>query len=172
MKRGIPFDIEQKKIITIHSGEYYVSRDPDVVIYTLLGSCIAVCLYDPVSGIGGMNHFMLPEGVEGQYASYGRYGLQSLETMMNHLLSEGAVLQGMQAKIFGGSNMLDFYNRENDVALSNIRFTLKYLESKRIPIMAKGLGGRYGLIIFYVLEDYSVYVQRLTKEEKNPNVPE
>ncbi len=167
MKRGTPFDIESKKIITIHSGEYYVTRDPDVVIYTLLGSCIAVCLYDQVLGIGGMNHFMLPESVDGQFAGFGHFGLQSLEVMMNHLISEGAVYQNMRAKIFGGSQMVGFHSRGNDVALSNIQFTLKYLESKRIPIMAKELGGRYGRRIFYVLEDYSVYVQRFMKEENN-----
>jgi chemotaxis protein CheD len=169
MKRGIPFDLDSKKIITIHSGEYYVTKDPDVVIFTLLGSCIAVCLYDQVTGIGGMNHFMLPESVEGQFAGFGHFGLQSLEIMMNHLISEGAVYQNMKAKIFGGSNMLDIHNRGNDVALSNIQFTLKYLESKRIPIMAKELGGRFGRRIYYVLEDHSVYVQRFMKEEKNSN---
>ena len=170
MKRGIPFNIESKKIITIHNGEYYVTRDPKLVIYTLLGSCIAVCLYDQASGIGGMNHFMLPEGIQGQFVSYGNYGLNSLETMMNHLISEGAVYQNMKAKIFGGSNMVDFHNHGNDVAHSNIQFTLKYLESKRIPIMAKELGGRFGRRIYYVLEDHSVYVGRLLKEEKNSNV--
>jgi chemotaxis protein CheD len=172
MKQGNPFEIENKKIITIHSGEYYVTKDPDVVIYTLLDSCIAVCLYDQVTGIGGMNHFMLPESVEFQLANCGHFGLQSLEIMMNHLQSEGAVLQNMKAKVFGGSNMADFHNRENDVALANIQFTLKYLESKRIPIMARELGGLYGRKIYYFLNDYSVYVQRLIKEGIHQDVSE
>jgi chemotaxis protein CheD len=167
MKRRIPFDIENKKIITIHSGEYYISDDPTVVINTLLGSCVAVCLYDPISGIGGMNHFMLPKAGEGQAVDYGRFGLQSLDSMIEHLLIQGAIFQNIKAKVFGGGNMVNFDRQENNVALSNILFSLKYLESKSIPIIAKELGGRSGREIYYVLEDHSVYVQRLTKEGKN-----
>jgi chemotaxis protein CheD len=157
---------EGKTIVTIFSGEYYITCDPQVVIHTLLGSCIAVCLYDKITGIGGMNHFMLPQAHEGQISEHGRYGLQSMEVMIENLLYQGAVYQNLKAKIFGGGNMVGFNYRENDIALSNIRFTLKYLESKEIPIISKGLGGISGRKIYYCLEDHSVYVQRLKREEK------
>jgi chemotaxis protein CheD len=158
--------LEGKQIVTIYSGEYYISSDPQVVIYTLLGSCIAVCLYDSINGIGGMNHFMLPQAHEDQISEYGRYGLQSMELMIEKLLYQGAVYQNLKAKIFGGGNMISFNYRESDIALSNIRFTLKYLASKTIPIIAKGLGGTSGRKIYYFLEDHSVYVRRLNREEK------
>ena len=158
--------LEGKNIVTIYSGEYYISSDPHVAIYTLLGSCVAVCLYDQITGIGGMNHFMLPQAQKDQILEYGRYGLQSIEIMIEKLLYQGAVYQNLKAKIFGGSNMVNLNYRENDIARSNIRFTLKYLESKEIPIIAKGLGGTFGRKIYFVLEDYSVYVQRLNREEK------
>jgi Chemotaxis protein; stimulates methylation of MCP proteins len=166
MIRGIPFNIEGKKIVTINSGEYYISDDPSVVIHTLLGSCVAVCLYDERSGVGGMNHFMLPEAGGVQNIGYGRYGFQSLEFMIDQLILKGAVFQNIKAKVFGGGNMMDFRSQTNDIAKSNILFTLSYLESRRIPIISKELGGRSGRKIYYVLEDHSVYVQRLNREEK------
>jgi chemotaxis protein CheD len=158
--------LEGKNVVTIYSGEYYTSNNPLEVIYTLLGSCIAVCLYDVTNGIGGMNHFMLPQAREDQILDHGQFGLQSLEMMIEQLLDKGAIYQNLKAKIFGGGNMVGFNSRENDIAMSNIRFTLKYLESKGIPIISKELGGTSGRKIYYVLEDHSVYVQRLNREAK------
>jgi chemotaxis protein CheD len=166
MNQETPFDIEGKNIVTIYSGEYYISNDPTVVIYTLLGSCVAVCLYDERSGIGGMNHFMLPEAGDGQKDKQGRYGLQSLESIIEKLQLLGATLQNIKAKVFGGANMISFNHQTNDIALANILFAVNYLDSKRIPIISKELGGRSGRKIYYVLKDHSVYVQRLTREEK------
>ncbi|HBE80225.1 MAG TPA: chemotaxis protein CheD [Firmicutes bacterium] len=156
--------LEDRNITTIYSGEYYISDDPHVVIYTLLGSCIAVCLYDELNCIGGMNHFMLPQAVEGQHLKEGCYGLQSLELMIKDLLNQGARYQNLKAKIFGGGKMVGFSSQKNDISLANIRFALKYLESKQIPIIAKELGGTLGRKIYYVLADHSVYVQRLNRE--------
>jgi chemotaxis protein CheD len=166
MNRGFPFDIEGKNIKTIYSGEYYISDDPTVVIYTLLGSCVAVCLYDEKACIGGMNHFMLPKAENDQNGEFGLYGLQSLEIMIEKLLKRGANFYNIKAKIFGGGEMVGFNRQENDIALINSHFALKYLESKRIPIIAKELGGRSGRKIYYLLKDHTVYVQRLTREDK------
>jgi chemotaxis protein CheD len=158
--------LEGKDLVTIYSGEYYISSDSHVVIYTRLGSCVAVCLYDPITGVGGMNHFMLPQAQEDQASEHGRYGLQSMEMMIENLLCQGAVYQNLKAKIFGGGNMVSYNYRENDIALANISFTLKYLTSKEIPIISKGLGGTSGREIYYFLVDHSVYVKRLSREEK------
>ncbi len=156
----------EKKIITILSGEYYISNDPQVVIVTLLGSCIAVCLFDPLNGVGGMNHFMLPQAQKEPCRDYGKFGLQSLEMMLEGLAKQGAAFANLKAKVFGGSNMINLTYKENGIAIANIHFTLKYLQNKNIPIISKELGGNIGRRIYYLIEDHSVFVQRLSREGK------
>lgn len=115
-----------KKVVTIYSGEYYITADPGLEINTLPGSCIAVCLYDPAHGVGGMNHFMLPQSGEGR-DSPGRFGKQSMDAMTEELLRQGAVFSALRAKIFGGARMLDTPNpKEIDIAGANIRFIRIY----------------------------------------------
>ena len=91
------------KRVHIIQGEYKVVSDPDVVLTTILGSCVAACLRDPVSGVGGMNHFLLPGtgSVTGGDAT--RYGVHLMELLINGLLKQGARRDRLEAKIFGGA---------------------------------------------------------------------
>lgn len=164
--------LNDKKIVTIYSGNYYVSNDPEVVIYTLLGSCIAVCLFDAQKGIGGMNHFMLPRQSPYSYRSKGSkpgwFGSDSLDLMIDNILKMGGSLSHLNAKVFGGAQVVENLDLLNtNVPTANINFTLNYLDEKKIPIVAKDVGGYSGRKIFYHLEDNSVMVQRLEKELKS-----
>lgn len=160
-----------KKIVTIYSGNYYVTNDPEVVIYTLLGSCVAVCLFDSQSGVGGMNHFMLPQpkNKTARFKNFksGLFGLDAMDLMIEQILKMGGTLSGLKAKVFGGARVvesLDFLDAA--VPDANINFTLEYLNEKKIPIVSKDIGGCSGRKIFYYLKDHSVLVQRLGKELK------
>jgi chemotaxis protein CheD len=161
-----------KKIITLYSGNYYVSNDPKVVIYTLLGSCIAVCLFDAQKGIGGMNHFMLPRQSPYSNGSKrqtpGWFGSDALDLLIDEILRMGGSLSHLQAKLFGGAQVVENLDLlSTNVPTANINFTLDYLNEKKIPVIAKDVGGYYGRKIFYKLEDNSVMVRRLDKELKS-----
>ena len=129
----------------------------------MLGSCIAVCLYDEKARIGGMNHFMLPRASEQRSSDSGRFGLESMEIMLSKFYTMGASLSGLKAKVFGGAKMLDMSmpDREKDVPSANINFILDYLKRKQITIVAHDLGGVTGRKIYYVLETNKVYLHRL-----------
>jgi len=115
-------------------GEYFVANE-DIVIMTVLGSCIAACLWDSKLRIGGMNHFMLPEG--GADTS-GRYGSYAMELLINELMRLGARRERLQAKLFGGARM---FNGLSDVGASNAAFAEKFMRDEAIPVLGTSLGG-------------------------------
>lgn len=118
--------------VKVLPGEYYVTAD-DIVIMTVLGSCIAACLYDPKARVGGMNHFMLPEG--GADAG-GRYGSYAMELLINELMKLGARREYLQAKIFGGGQVMHTFTTMN-VGERNTKFVLDYLQTERIAVVSK-----------------------------------
>lgn len=113
-------------------GEYFVSNE-DVVIMTVLGSCIAACIWDPKVRVGGMNHFMLPEG--GADTS-GRYGSYAMELLINEMIKLGARREYMQAKVFGGGQVMHSFTTMN-VGERNTEFVLDYLATERISVVSK-----------------------------------
>ena len=118
--------------VKVLPGEYYVTAE-DIVIMTVLGSCIAACLYDPKARVGGMNHFMLPEG--GADAG-GRYGSYAMELLINELMKLGARREYLQAKIFGGGQVMHTFTTMN-VGERNTKFVLDYLQTERIAVVSK-----------------------------------
>lgn len=123
----------QYDAVKVLPGEYYVSNE-DMMVMTVLGSCIAACIWDGRVRAGGMNHFMLPEGdgVEGG----GRYGSYAMELLINHLLKLGARRESMQAKIFGGAQVMAGFSSMN-VGERNTKFVLDYLATERIPVVSQ-----------------------------------
>ena len=106
----VPADRHRGERILLHPGEYRVSREP-VTLATLLGSCVAVCMYDPVQRVMGMNHFLLAVqrsagGSPMLTSEQGRYGVHAMELLINGLLKCGAQRQNLKAKAFGGGNVL------------------------------------------------------------------
>ena len=126
-----------EKLINVIQGDYAISRDPDAVLSTVLGSCIAVCMYDPDTGIGGMNHFLLPsrDGAEGANVRYGAY---AMELLINGLLKQGANRGALRAKMFGGASMM---GNLRDIGGSNSAFARQFLRDEGIPCTAESVGG-------------------------------
>lgn len=119
--------------VKVLPGEYFV-HDEDVLIMTTLGSCIAACLWDRDRRIGGMNHFMLPEGGSG--ADSGRYGSFAMELLINEMMKRGASRLSLEAKVFGGGAVISGMNSIN-VGERNTTFVLDYLKTERIPVVSK-----------------------------------
>ena len=132
--------IEGLKLHVIQ-GEHAVSADPDRVLTTVLGSCVAACMHDPVAGIGGMNHFLLPEDASGGNGGGGdamRYGAYSMEVLINALMKLGARRDRLQAKLFGGARMFDSLG---DIGAANAAFAKRFLALEGIPVTGGSLGG-------------------------------
>lgn len=133
--------------VHVIQGEFKVSNDPNVVLTTILGSCVAACLRDPLAGIGGMNHFLLPGSAElatGSAAT--RYGVHLMELLINELLKNGARRDRLEAKIFGGAQtMAQFSN----VGQQNAEFATRFLSDEGIVIVNASTGGESGRKLEY-----------------------
>lgn len=140
----------------------YVVTDRPVALVTLLGSCVAACLYDPVAALGGMNHFMLPGGgnpTSGNDTS-ARYGMNAMELLINDLLKRGAQRQRLMAKVFGGGNVLSgFY--ADPIGTRNARFVLEYLRAEGIPVAAQDLGDNQARKVCFFAQTGRALVRRL-----------
>lgn len=121
----------QYDAVKVLPGEYFVAND-DVLIMTVLGSCIAACIWDGKARLGGMNHFMLPEGEDGS----GRYGSYAMELLLNEMIKMGARRETMQAKVFGGGAVMAGFTTMN-VGERNTKFVLDYLSTERIPVVSQ-----------------------------------
>ncbi len=125
--------------IAVVQGEFHISDDPAALMSTVLGSCVAVCLHDPVCNIGGMNHFLLPFGKEEGTNRPVRYGLFAMEMLINALLKAGAKKSRLQAKLFGGAKISV---ELRDIGQTNAVFAREYLATEGIQCLAESLGGQ------------------------------
>jgi len=123
----------RNEAVKVLPGEFFV-YDEDILIMTTLGSCIAACLWDRERRIGGMNHFMLPDG--GGAADSGRYGSFAMELLINEMIKRGATRSTMEAKVFGGGAVISGMSSIN-VGERNTSFVLDYLRTERITIVSK-----------------------------------
>jgi chemotaxis protein CheD len=132
----------------IVQGEYKVSGDRNVVVSTLLGSCVAACIRDPIAGVGGMNHFLLPgEAARSAHAHDAeRYGDHLMELLVNGLMKQGAQRDRLEAKLFGGACMMPGLS---DIGRKNAEFAERYLRHEGISVVGKDLGGKRGRRLQY-----------------------
>ena len=137
----------------------YLVVDDGTALVTVLGSCIAACVRDPLLQIGGMNHFMLPEGNVGDGAP-ARYGSYAMELLINELLKRGASRRRLEAKVFGGANVLKGFT-SNPVGTRNAEFVLAYLDAEQIPVVAEDLRGIHPRKVWFFPETGKVMVNRL-----------
>lgn len=151
----------QREAVKILPGEYFVTGR-DVLIVTVLGSCVSACIYDELAGVGGMNHFMLPDHhEEGSVASASaRYGSYAMEMLINNLLKAGAVRTRLQAKVFGAGRVLAGMNH-SDIGARNAEFTLHYLAAERIPVRAQDLLDVYPRKVYFFPAEGRVLVKRI-----------
>lgn len=141
--------------VKVLPGEYFV-HDEDLLITTTLGSCIAACLWDRDRRIGGMNHFMLPEGS----GDSGRYGSYAMELLINEMMKRGASRLTMEAKVFGGGAVISGMNSLN-VGERNTKFVIEYLQTERIPIVSKDVMDIYPRKVCFLPGSGKAMVKRL-----------
>jgi len=150
-------------------GEFYVTRDSEA-INTVLGSCISACIRDPAIGMGGMNHFMLPEDSEGGSGSWNkadggastRYGSYAMESLINELLKLGARRERFEVKLFGGGRILPTMT---DVGVRNISFARSFLRTEGLKIVAEDVGDVYPRRVVYFPESGRVLLKHLRAVE-------
>lgn len=168
----VPFNSTRRVILD--PGEFYVSRQPEV-ISTLLGSCVAACLFDPVTRIFGMNHFLLAYRHYAQEqrileSDVGRYGIYAMEVLINEMMRQGAGKRNLKAKCFGGAQVLHLREdkmNHTTVGDANIEFIKAFLLKEDIPLLGSSFGGIHGRHIHFVGTDYSVYIKKIgTMQDK------
>lgn len=154
------FDCDAAKI---SPGEYYFT-DKNMLIVTVLGSCVSACIRDSVSGIGGMNHFMLPDGAKSDkdnpVSESMRYGTYAMEVLINQLLRNGARRENLEAKIFGGGNVLKSFTT-NMVGDRNAAFVKKYLKEEGIRVTGEDLMDIYPRKVYFFPKTGKVLVKKL-----------
>jgi chemotaxis protein CheD len=136
-------------VVKVFPGEFYVTGKPDEVLVTVLGSCVSACIRDPLLGIGGMNHFMLPQSRSGRWgadAEPTRFGNFAMEKLINELIKAGAVRERMEIKVFGGGNVTE---STQAIGTQNADFVLHYLADEGLRSVAQDLGGDHPRRIHY-----------------------
>ena len=133
-------DNRAERRVHVVQGEFHVTGDPGVVLTTILGSCVAACMRDPLAGVGGMNHFLLPGDADAG-ADTLRYGVHAMELLVNGLLREGARRERLEAKLFGGARMLEGLT---DIGSQNAKFAEHFLHRERIAFAGGSLRGDRG----------------------------
>ncbi|WP_413436794.1 chemoreceptor glutamine deamidase CheD [Sulfuriferula sp. GW1] len=153
------FDCEAAKILP---GEYYFTRK-EMLIVTVLGSCVSACIRDRVSGVGGMNHFMLPDSgndADSPLSASMRYGAYAMEVLINELLKAGARRENLEAKVFGGGNVLRGFTTIN-VGERNAQFVRDYLRAENVRITAEDLNDVHPRKVYYFPRTGKVLVKKL-----------
>lgn len=159
------FDREAIKILP---GEYFATKS-DTLIVTVLGSCVSACIRDRVTGIAGMNHFLLPNDGSGQdniLSESARYGAYAMEILINHLIKLGARREHLEAKVFGGGNVLKGFTAIN-VGERNSEFVLEYLNLERIPVIAQDLLDVFPRKVYFFPDSGKVLIRKLKSLHNN-----
>jgi chemotaxis protein CheD len=153
------FDCDAAKILP---GEYYYTNK-DMLIVTVLGSCVSACIRDRATGLGGMNHFMLPDGgadVGSPVSASARYGTYAMEVLINDLLKAGARRDNLEAKVFGGGAVLKGFTAIN-VGERNAAFVQTFLKNEKIRIVAEDLEDIYPRKVYFFPRTGKVLVKKL-----------
>lgn len=141
-------------------GEYLVTHN-DVMLVTVLGSCVSACVRDPLARVGGMNHFMLPEGEAGGAANEtARYGAYAMEMLINELIKRGASRTRLECKVFGGGAVLAGFT-SNNVGARNGQWVLGYLQAEGLSVSAQDLFDTCPRRVHYFPRTGKVMVKRL-----------
>lgn len=153
--------------VKVLPGEFYVTQQ-DLLLVTVLGSCVAACIRDKTLGLGGMTHFMLPtaEYDRDLVGSSIRYGSHALEVLINELLKRGASRENLEAKVFGGGNVLAA-DGSQVIGERNAEFVLGYLEAEKIPVVSQSLLDNYPQKVYFFPISGRVLVKKLKRLNNN-----
>lgn len=152
--------------VKVLPGEHYVTKDVGEMLVTVLGSCVSACIRDPLAGVGGMNHFMLPESPDGHWGATSaacRYGNFAMEQLINDILKAGGRKDRLEIKLFGGANVLA---ANTDIGGRNAEFVETYLAAEGLPIAASHLRGRLPRRIHYFPQHGKVFMLELPRHEE------
>jgi chemotaxis protein CheD len=146
-------------------GEYYVTKANELIT-TVLGSCVAACIRDKETGVGGMNHFMLPQtsaeklkqGNEAVLGNATRYGNFAMEHLINTILSNGGKRKNLELKVFGGGKIIPTLS---DIGLKNIEFILEYIDTEGLLLLSQDLGDIYPRKIVYFPQTGKVRMKKI-----------
>ncbi|MFK7161381.1 chemoreceptor glutamine deamidase CheD [Marinospirillum sp. MEB164] len=159
------FETEAVKVLP---GEYYATQGEEMVV-TVLGSCVAVCLRDRSSGIGGLNHFLLPEDRSADASPLtesARYGVYAMELLVNHLLKLGAQRKRLEAKVFGGGRVIKDFSFAN-VGERNVRFVMQHLRDEGIPVAAQDVLNTYPRKVHFFPRTGRVMLKKINSLHNN-----
>ncbi|MDR1310390.1 MAG: chemoreceptor glutamine deamidase CheD [Burkholderiaceae bacterium] len=160
------FNLNAAKILP---GQYYFTKE-NMVIVTVLGSCVSACIRDKVSRVGGMNHFMLPDegsgGSDGLWSASMRYGAYAMEVLVNELLKAGARRENLEAKVFGGGHVLSGFSTL-DVGSRNAQFVRDYLKAERIRVLAEDLEDFFPRKVYFFPTTGKVLVKKIKRINNN-----
>ncbi len=152
------FEIEAVKVLP---GEYFVTTT-NVLLVTVLGSCVSACIRDRDKGLGGMNHFMLAGGETDAMSASARYGTYAMEILVNHLLKLGARRDRLEAKVFGGGRVMEKLTHSN-VGERNSQFVIDYLHTEGIPVVAQDLLDVHPRKVYFFPDSGRVLVKKLMR---------
>jgi chemotaxis receptor (MCP) glutamine deamidase CheD len=156
------------KEVTLYIGGVHASAEP-TLIKTLLGSCIAVCLWDPAARVGGMNHFMLPQG-DGHGDDLTRFGVHAMDSLIGATMKAGGERRRLTAKLFGGAHVLDIAVSEGGVPQRNVDFVQKFLEREGFPVLSADVGGHQPRYVHFFTDTGRARVKRVTSVTGRPRL--
>ena len=146
-----------REVVKVFSGDCYVTDKKNQVMVTVLGSCISACIRDPFVKVGGMNHFLLPDGANAADAPL-RYGAYSMEKLINDILKLGGKKERLEVKLFGGGNVIESSAKIGD---KNVKFVRDYLLNEGLQINQEDLGGTYPRRIHYFPDTGKVMMKKI-----------
>jgi chemotaxis protein CheD len=162
---SLPSGFDRGQVTTVNQGDCLTSDDPAVTFSTLLGSCVAACIRDVESGVGGMNHFLLaaPRGAPSdRFGASARYGAFAMEQLINKVLTRGSGKKAnLEIKVFGGGKI---NSALDDVGLKNIEFVREFLSAEGYVAMSEDLGGNYARRVLFKPHSGRAFVKRLDSD--------
>lgn len=155
---------EDIDVVKIFAGDWYVSTRPKEMLATILGSCVSACIRDPLAGVGGMNHFLLPgdDTVDSQVSESARYGVFAMESLINGLLKAGGRKDRFEVKVFGGGNVI---NNSARIGSKNARFIREFLRKEGYRITSEDLEGDHPRRLHYYPDTGKVMMRLLRRKE-------
>lgn len=152
----------------LYPGNLFADREPHMVT-TVLGSCISVCLFDAIQRVGGINHYMLPFW-NGEGLASPKYGNIAIQKLIERMLSLGCDRRALEAKVFGGGEVLRITSGAMNVGQRNIMLAMEMLTQEKIPIKVANVGGQQGRKIYFNSGDGQVLMKRLNRIDSSSHL--
>lgn len=156
------------KVIKIGMADLNVAEPPDTLQTCGLGSCVGICLWDPVTKIGGMAHIMLPSSTQAKGGNEAKFADTAIPLLIREMAARGANESRLVAKIAGGAQMFSFYSANDIMKIGdrNTEAVKAVLQQSKIRLLAEDTGGNYGRTIEFFPADNRLYVRTINLGEK------